>query len=53
MVDKTQAERDKRISELQGIREKAQLSLRQAGEWDAIRRSLEAWNEYRRKAYVR
>lgn len=52
LLDKTEADREKRLSELQGIREKAQLSNAQAGEYDAIRRSLSAWNEYRRKHYV-
>lgn len=52
-VEKTQAEMEKRLAELLQIRSNAALSCKQAGELDAIRYGLNAWNQYRRKRYVR
>ncbi len=50
---KSLAEMEKRLSELEGLRTKADLTLSTAGELDAIRQGLNAWNEYRQKHYAR
>ncbi len=52
-IERTQADMEKRLNELLGVRKTAGLSNKQAGELDAIRHGLNAWNEYRRKRYVR
>lgn len=48
----TQADMDRRLSELQQMRSGANLTLRTSGELDAIRNhGLVAWRQYRKKHY--
>lgn len=52
MTEKTAADMEKRLSELLQMRNNAALTLRTAGELDAIRNhGFTAWLQYRRKQH--
>lgn len=54
MTERTQADMEKRLSQLMQMRASAALTLRTAGELDAIRNhGLQAWNQYCRKRYAK
>lgn len=54
MVEKTQADMEKRLAELMQLKANATLSLRTSAELDAIRNhGLGAWKQYRRKRCAR
>lgn len=53
-TEKTETDMAKRLSELRQLKANANLSLRTAGELDAIHNhGLKAWRQYRRKRYAR